>query len=44
VLLLTLKVTFRLPFQQLEGFVASVFALMGNKFIQIATPKSVKIA
>jgi hypothetical protein len=28
-LLLTLKVTFRLAFRQLEGFAASVFALMG---------------
>ena len=29
VLLLTIKVTFRLAFRQLEGFVESVFALMG---------------
>ena len=29
VLLLTIKVTFRLAFRQLEGFVGSVFALMG---------------
>lgn len=28
-LLLTIKVTFRLAFRQLEGFVESVFALMG---------------
>ena len=29
VLLLTLKVTFRLPFRQLEGFAESIFGLMG---------------
>lgn len=40
VLLLTLKVTFRLAFRQLEGFAASVFELMG---IDLAVPSYTQI-
>jgi hypothetical protein len=40
VLLLTLKVTFRLAFRQLEGFAASIFELMG---IDLAVPSYTQI-
>ena len=40
VLLLTLKVTFRLPFRQLAGFAESVFALMG---VELQVPSYTQI-